>query len=54
MQTDILIIGGGGAAARAAIECRNKNEFSYGETLKHSTIGFRTTISAKPFLDYWK
>ncbi|NPA63329.1 MAG: fumarate reductase subunit A [Methanococci archaeon] len=25
METDILIIGGGGAAARAAIECRNKN-----------------------------
>ncbi len=25
MKTDILIIGGGGAAARAAIECRNKD-----------------------------
>ncbi|ACV25047.1 fumarate reductase (CoM/CoB) subunit TfrA [Methanocaldococcus fervens] len=25
MKTDILIIGGGGAAARAAIECRDKN-----------------------------
>ncbi|EHP87041.1 fumarate reductase (CoM/CoB) subunit TfrA [Methanotorris formicicus] len=25
MQTDVLIIGGGGGAGRAAIECRNKN-----------------------------
>jgi len=44
----------GGGYLNEAIECGNKNEFSYGETLKHSTIGFRTAISAKPFLDYWK
>ena len=44
----------GGGYLNEAIECRNKNEFAYSKTLEHSTIGFRTAISAKPFLDYWK
>ena len=44
----------GGGYLNEANDCRNKNEFSYSKTLEHSTIGFRTAISAKPFLDYWK
>ena len=44
----------GGYYFNEPYECRNTNEFSFSETLENNAVGFRTAISAKPFLDFWK
>ena len=44
----------GGYYFNEPYECRNTNEFSFLETLENHAVGFRTAISAKPFLDFWK